>query len=664
MKRTYIFAALLAGAAFFQGCSLFKSFTPDPNAVAYFTGTNIPLPEFEKAYAKNVGNVAKTSTDSLKQYENFLDLYVNFKMKLADAEERGYAKDKDLNAELLDYKKKIGVTYVLEKQLVDPNVRRLYDLRKFEYRVSHLMIRPDSTGEEGARALAAALLDSIGNHGKSFEQLTMAYSQDHFSKSSGGDIYYLTAGMLMPEFEEAYLATPVGGVYPNVVQTRYGFHIIKVTEKRERKPSIRASHILIDFLNEKNEVDSASAKKRVDSVYKALGSGADFAELAKKYSEDQGSKDNGGDLNFFERRMMMKEFDEAAFNLALNEISPVISTTYGYHIIKLTDVKPYPAYDEEKENLKTMYRQQRYNVDYDTLTNGLKAKFSYTVDQGVLKEFAMKGDSAKIASEIRTSPWYTALAPRTLFSLAGTKVALDSFVTYMIASSEFNGRVITQKFAEEALKKYSSEQALEAQALQLDKSNTEFASLMEDYRNGIYIFKLQEEEVWNRIALDSIRLEKHYLKTKDKYVWPDRVEFGEIFTRSDSILQVVQDKLKAGEDFDSVAAAYTERPGFKEKAGRFALGDVKSSQLSEEADKLQSPGTVSAAFENSGGKSIIKLYQRVPAGLKTFEEAKAEVSGSFQDEESKRLEKDYIDRLTKRYNPQKNADVLRRAFKN
>ena len=630
--------------------------------VAEYNNSKITMAEFEKAYSKNSGGVSKQGGDSLKQYENFLDLYLKFKMKLADAKKKGYDSNTDLQNELTDYKKKVGVSFILERNLVTPNIKRLHEMRKFEYRVSHLMLRPDSTGDEAAQKKAVAILDSI-KKGRSYEEMVKLYSNDTYSKNSGGDIYYITAGMLVPEFEEAVYKTNVGDVYPEPVKTRWGYHIIKVTEKRERIPQIRASHILIDFTNDKGEVDSVAARQKVDSIYQKIQAGTDFAQLAKEYSKDQGSRENGGDLNFFERRMMVKEFDEAAFNLKVGEVSKIVKTSYGFHIIKLTDKKPYPSFDDDKETLKQLYKQVRYNGDYDTLVTNLKSAYGYKLNLQTVDAIAKAGDSTKINNDIFSAPWYTSVKDQNLLTLDNHQVSVDTFFNYAVNQNEFSGKQITKNLMSDAAKKYSTDLSLEFAALRLDKSNTEFADLMEDYKNGIFIFKLQDDEIWGKIALDSVKLVQYYDATKEKYRWNDRVEFAEIFATKDSLIQIYQDMLKKGESFDSLATKCTERPGFKEKAGKYALADVSSSQLSLEANRLTNPGDVSSSIPNSGGYSLLQLIKKVPAGIKTFEEAKPEVSGAFQEEESKRLENQYLESLQKEYQPKTFNSELTKAFK-
>lgn len=652
-RSIFYFSILLS--FFFFSCSPKHS----EIVLAEFSDTKVKMGEFEDAYVKNSGSIEQAKLDSLSKLRNFLDLYVNFKMKLRDASVRGYEKDSELMNELTDYKKKVGVTYILEKQIVDPGVQELYDKRKWELRISHIMIRPDTTGEEAARLKTVAILDSV-RKGISFEDLAQRNSQDYFSAPLGGDIFFITAGLLPAEFEDACYKTAAGQVYPEVVKTRYGYHLIKVTEKRERVPKIQASHILVDFNNANGEMDTVAAKATIDSVKLMLDAGGEFADLAMRYSEDPGSKEKGGDLGFFERRMMVKEFDEAAFNLKVGEVSDVVKSNFGYHLIKVTEKSPLPSLDEERENLKRIYRQTRYQDEYDKLIDSLRKKYAYKLNGQTFSSFIEQSDSVRVGDEnlkiegIKDSPLYT---------FANQSVSVSNFWTKLGTVSDFANRIVDSELLSSAIKKISGDDLLEQEALNLEKTNASFASLMDDYKNGIFIFKLQEEEIWNNVSVDSVKLYDFYQVNKQKYVWPDRVSFSEIFTRKDSLAQVYLAQLKSGANFDTLASKFTERPGFKEKAGKFDLVDSKSTQLAIEADKLKKAGEYSTVISNAGGFSILRLDSKEASRIKTFEEAKAEVSGAFQDFESKRLEKEYLDGLKKRYNPEIYYEKLDKAFK-
>lgn len=658
MRKSLFVFSLISAVLFLSSC------TPKHGEIllAKYDKGNVTMSEFEKAYSKNSGGLEAAKDDSLEQYQKFLDLYVNFKLKIKDAYERGYDKNQEMTAELNDYKKKVGVSYLLDKELVEPAIKKLYDQRKTELRVSHIMIRPDSTGDEGASKKANEVLKRV-LAGEKFEDMVTEFSADQYSKPKGGDIYYITAGLIVPEFEEAAYKTEVGKVYPEAVKTRFGYHIIKVTEKKERIPAVRASHILITFANPAGENDTLAAFKTIDSIKTALKNGADFAKLAEQYSKDPGSAKKGGDLDFFSRRVMVKEFDEAAFNLKVGEVSDIVKTNYGYHLIKQTERKPYATFEEDKEELKKIYKQSRYNADNDTLLAFYRNKFKFKINEAGIEKINGANDSVKIGAEYFGSNLNKDLGKTEVFSLNGESVTLDALVEKIQTQSEFTNKKIASGVLKEASNKISGDEALEIETLTMDSRYPEYADLMEEYRNGIFIFKLQEEEIWNKIKIDETKLEEHFNKTKGKYNWNDRVAFTEIFSRKDSIIQLCTEFLKQGNDFDSSAAKYTERAGMKAKGGKYEMIDASSSPLSIEAYKLENTGDVSASFANASGFSLIKLDRKEAARPKTFEEAKAEVSGSFQEEESKRLESAYNETLRAKYKPEFKKEELLKVFK-
>jgi peptidyl-prolyl cis-trans isomerase SurA len=633
-----------------------------------FGDREIKMGEFEKVYAKNAGSYEQAKKDSLSKLSSFLDLYTYFQMKLRDAEVRGYQKDPNLNSELADYKKKVGITYILEKQLVEPNVKKYYDRRKYEFRVSHIWLKADTShnapvrmNEQEIQKFANELLNKIKN-GESFDSLCAKYSFDNYNRNTGGDIYYITAGMLTPEFDDAVYSTAPGTIYPNVLHTRWGYHIIKVTDKRERIPAIRVSHIMVGFAGEGGKPDTLAAKQKIDSAYAELLSGKDFAEVAKKYSTDNGTKNNGGDLDFIERRRLPMEFDKPAFDLKLGEFSKVVKTSYGFHIIKQTERKPYPTLEEDKENLKNIYKQVSYTADHDAFLDSLKTKFNFKLNDETFKKVVTDNDSARFTADFVSGKFGKTVKDLTLYTINNKNFSVDTVFSSVQNSIEFSNKLIDSVLLKSVVKNTSGEFALSEEALVYDKVNPEFAALMEDYKNGIYIFKLQDEEVWGKIALDSAKLVNFYNGTKPNYVMPDRVSFDEIFTNNDSVKTVIADLLKKGENFDSVAVKYSDKKSENGAVYNWPLTDQEASDLTKAAAKLAKAGEISEPFANNGGYSFLKLVSKEKSRLKTYEEAKAEVSGAFQEAEGKRLDAEYLNQLKNIYKPEFFYDKLKEAF--
>ncbi|MCH7772049.1 MAG: peptidylprolyl isomerase [Bacteroidetes bacterium] len=628
--------------------------------VGEFGNYKITLDEFEYAYAKNVGGWEVAEEDSFSQYEDFMDLYMKFRMKLRNAQVRSFDTDPELQKELEDYKRQVGEAYIIEKYIIQPGVKDLYEQRKVELRVSHIMIRSNEDGDDAAFEKANAIIDSIKD-GASFEEMAEKYSDDQFSGPKGGDIFYVTAGVLPYEFDNAMYTLQAGEVYPEPVKTNYGYHLIKITERHVRTPKVKASHILISYFDGKGEVDSAAAKLTADTVLIKLNEGESFESLVEQYSDDSATKVKDGDLGFIERRQMVQAFDEIAFNLNVGELSGLVQTNFGYHIIKLTDRQQYPSFESEKDDLKKIYQKQRYQADYDGYIDSLKSKYNYVLDETTVDLIIENCDSSSFGIDY---PNPDAIAGKTLFTYAGNTISGQEFINETNNNSDFmNKSIFLKTEVMKAVNKLAEEKLIEHQAMNLQKEDPNYASLMDEYRNGVYIFKLQEDEVWNQLDIDSVKIYSYWEEHKEDFALTDRVAFGEIFSMKDSLIQKYYKWIQESADFDSLAALYTERPGKKKDKGRYDLQDVDFSDLSRKADTIKNAGDFTEPFPFSGGYAIFKLYQREPSRLKTFNESRAEVSGIVQEMESKRLENEYLDILNNIYNPAIFYDELHKAFK-
>ena len=614
-----------------------------------FDGHQIKMKEFENALVKNTGNAEAAEKDSLSQLKNFLDLYTIFKMKIRDAEVRGYDQDTSLNNELNDYKRKIAVSFLLNKEIVDPGIKDLYNKRKYELRVSHIMIKHNNSGDSLALKLASSILDSIKN-GASFEKMAEKYSDDTYSKPLGGDIYYITGGMVPESFEDAAYATEPGHVYPHIVETKFGYHIIKVTDKRERSPEIRASHILIQFKSPGGKEDTTAALAKIDSILTKIKNGADFAEMAKEYSQDPGSKEKGGDLGYFQRRQMVKEFDEAAFNLNVGEVSGVVKTRFGYHLIKVTDKKKYPSFVEDREELKKLFQKTRYQEKYDSLVAKLKNKYHFKVIGKTLDFITNNSDSAFVGKD---SALIADTKGMTIYSYDGGSKDAGSFLSALNDNREFSGKLINLSLLKEAVDHEGDDDILAKDATALESKDSAFTALIKDYKYGIYIFKLQTDEVWNKINIDSTSLHKFYEENKDNYKLPSMVSYSYLTLFNQESADSVYRMLQNGASFDSAGKVSYSKD----------LEDISNSSLANAAFRLEKPGDISKPVASGGRFYIIRLKEKQPERIKTFNEAKAEVSSALQDKEAKTLENNYVQRLKDLYKPVYHYDELTQIFK-
>lgn len=632
--------------------------------VAEFGDAKINMNEFENAYSKNSGGLEHVKTDSILALQKFLDLYVNYKMKLRDADVRGYKKDAEMLKELHDYKINIGTTLFLENTLVDPNVRLMFERRKKEYRASHIFLMADSSmNAQQVETLANQIIDRI-QKGEDFAALAKKYSKDTRTAVNGGDVYYFTAGQINnAEIEDAIFSTEVGKIYPKPISTPYGIELIKITEINPRRVSLHLQHILIRSTDSTGVSDTAKALKKIQEIEKEIKSGADFGKLAHKYSDDTRSAQANGDIGYIQRGKTVKEFDQAAFKLKVGEISAVVRTQFGYHLIRLVEETPNDPYEKQKEELKEIYHKYRYKMDYDKLVSKLKTEFNYIPNGETFSKLLSVSDTLKVGPAYFGSSRQKLYGSNELFKINGKSYTPDSLFSYLVRKGSMMGQIFSPKILDDAVSQYSGDLLVSEKALVYDKENPEFAKLLEDYENGMYLFKILEDEVWSKISIDSVKIQKFYNETKQNYKWKDRVEFKEVYVPTDSVANQCYNLALANMPMDSIKAKFGKRTGYENKVGYSGLVEIGFNELAKQANALKNIGDVSKPFKFENGWSIVKLIGREPARLKTFEEASAEASSLLQEKESKRLEEDYMNKLKSIYRPKFNYEELSKAFK-
>ncbi len=571
--------------------------------------------------------------------------------------------------EVNEYRDQLANTLYKEKTIIEPNLKRLYERGKWEYRVSHIMFTPVKGKEEETLTLANAVLDSIKN-GADFAEMANKYSQDKYSKDKGGDVYYITAGQLPLNLENAIYSTKEGRIYPKVVKSEFGYHIIKVTEIRERRPQIRVSHILIRPQTEEKESnkkdveeETEKAKQTADSVYQMLKTGADFAKMAEKYSMDRGSAVNGGDIGFFARNQTVRPFDEAAFNLKKEgDISGVIQSPFGFHIIKLTGIAAYPTFEEDRDQLLKVFKARQYTEVYNNVLDSLRKKYNYSGNEKIIDKITSIIDTSKGGINLAILP--DSIKAQTLFTADKKKYSVKDYIDLINSLPKEEAESIMKLPFREGVSRIAGEQLLQKSLPAFQKNDPSINKMLEDYKNGAIIFKLQQEKIWSKLKIDSASVYNYFNAHAKKYMWPDRVKFTELFTLKDSLILHYKKMISEGANFDTLCAKYTERKGYKERVGHWTLRDKNHNDLYQKAWSMKNNGEYSDIYKNFGGYSIVRLDQKDPAHIKTFEEAKAEVTADYQEYRMKELNEEYQKKLTKKYQPKIYMDQFEKIYKN
>ncbi|MEW5799026.1 MAG: peptidylprolyl isomerase [Bacteroidota bacterium] len=662
--------------------------------VADIAGDKITAEEFEQVYAKNNGGWEAASKTSMDDKQKFLDLYVKFKLKVKEAYAKGYDKDPELRRELADYRKNLAVSYMLEQEITKPALEQMYQRKLKEIRASHIMFRVSETSspEDTAKAYAKALavIDSL-KKGIPFETLAHNNSEDPSVQYNNGDLYYFSVGAMVPSFEDAVYALNVGEFSQVPVRTQFGYHIIKVTDSKPNQGAIRAGHIMKRLSPNPTAEDSTKAANELLAIRDSLLHGGSFAEFARNSSDDTFSGQRDGDLGFIERGRTVREFDHAMHQLKDGELSGIVQTQFGLHLIKRFESQGIKPYKEVEQQLKNQYQSYRFQYDYDRMIEKIKKMYNFTADETVIPAVLAVVDSgATFGDAVWDSVLTPSLQQRVVFTYGNQKVTLGDFIALARVHPEYQSMAVgyTGNFAT-VLKKTGISLVAEYHAAQLENKFPDFARTMKEYEEGILLFKAEQENVWNRVVLSDSLLRIYHAQHSANYKWPDRVSFQEIYVTTDSIAKVVQramtgytidslvakkakgrskkivyDTLKiavAPISFDSAAVLFSKRSNLTEQRGVWSLQPVTTNALTQRAWSIEAKDSLTySPYEN--GFSFVKVLQKDPAREKTFEEAQSEVSGAFQEYETKRIGDEWYESLKKKYPVTLNPEGLKVTF--
>ncbi len=633
--------------------------------------SKITLNEYENFFARNSSTADTLSNTPMAERERFLDLLTRYRLKLQDAADRDIAADPEVEVELRDYRASLAATYIIEKEITEPGIKLLYDRKTEEIRGKHILVavKPEASPADTLKAYAKAM-DLIAKlkAGADFDSLVMAESEDPTAKSNRGDLYFFTGGQMVIPFENGAYAMKLNEISTVPMRTSFGYHVLKITARQPVRGSIKVRHIMALVKTSPTDTgDTASALAKISAWQDSLAKGVDFAQLATAASEDQGSASRGGDLGWFERKRYVQPFDEASFLLKPGEVSPLVKTPYGYHLIKCDSAKPLPSYAEMRSQqgdpLKKQYQQIRFTDDFNSYIAGLMKKFNYAFQEGTFSSLLNVLDSntttqdsgwdAKLTASIRSAP---------LFTVDSMMYSVDTSLSMLLNRPELQNTLLRRGDLEKQFRKISETILLDAQSRGLEERSPEFGALMRDYRDGIVLYRAEQLEVWNNVSVSDSALQLYWYSHMSDFNIPAKVTYAEMNFESDTLALIILDSLTRGADFTTLARVHNFDDSIRANGGLSAPQPANQDEVTEMLAGMNVGDVSEPLSVGDGITMIVKLIAKDPPKQKTFEQAGAELSNAFQDAESKRLEGLWIERVKLKHPVVQHRELLKHAF--
>lgn len=614
--------------------------------------------DFQAVYKKN--NTKQNTADE-KSLREYLDLYINFRLKVKEAEALGLDTAAAFKKELAGYRRQLAQPYLIDKDVSDRLIKEAYDRSTKELRASHILINCDLNASPkdslAAYKKAMSLRKKIVG-GADFGTIAAESSQDPTAKQNKGDLGFFSAFTMVYPFETAAYTTPQGQV-SMPVRTRFGYHLIKVTESRAAQGEVKVAHILIKTTSQMKPEDSVKAKEKIDEVYRRLNAGEAFDILASQFSEDKGSARDGGVINrYFGTGKMIPSFENASFALAKNgDYSAPFKTQYGWHIVKRIDRKALQGYDELLPQLKRNIQQDtRSDLNKQSFLNKLRAKYAVVEYPKALDEFTKVVDSS-IYKGKWTASKASGLLNKPLFTYSGKTKTQATFANFFETYQLYGETASIKASVKLVYDKYINETLMAVADSNLEKEYPEFKALINEYRDGILLFELTDKTVWNKAVQDSAGLANFFQQNIAKYQWQQRLD-ANIYTCASKEIAAQVRKLvkKQGADLTQIQTDINKSNPLNLviKSGKFEKGDNKT------IDGIEwKKGMTKDITEGTS-----TIFVDVKAVLAPSAKDLAEVRGAVIAEYQNKLEKNWIDSLHSKYTVTINEEILKTLIGN
>lgn len=563
MNKKFLLACTIAGTV-----ALGFAAKKDP-IVMKVAGVDVPRSEFEYLYHKNANQ--QLQPQSIEEYAEMFKLY---KLKVADALAAGIDTTEAFRNEYSGYLVELRQPYCVDSVYVKKLMHEAYDRLHEEVEAIHIMIAKPR-GLETAKdvySLADSLLTVLKNGGD-FAQLASQYSDDKTTANKGGSMGYITGLQTPYEFETAVFNTPEG-TYSDIVETDFGYHIVKGGKHRPAHGEVLTSHILV-MCNDKMPVaDQAAAKQLADSLYNvAIAPGSDFATLASKYSEDPGSARQGGKLPWFGIGRMVPQFEQAAFAMNVGDISEPVKSPYGYHIIKKLDARGVQSFEELEPRLVQAMNNRsdtRGRWQAKNFAEGLRKKYGFKFDKKIREEMMDYVGNNGMTYEF--NEYFQPMSDKYFMSFANKKYTVGDFLEHMshfhnvsfpsTAKKDLAGRF--ENFEQQELYFYFLDQ--------LPNENPDFRNLINEYRDGMLLFEISNRKVWEKATKDTEGLKAFFDANRADYKWNSpHVKGILVQAENDSAANVVRTMLDTIPDAREAVPAIRKELGQQVKVDRILM---------------------------------------------------------------------------------------------
>lgn len=616
-----------------------------------FTIDNEPVysSEFIRVYNKNIDLV---QDESQKEVDEYLNLFTNYKLKLKEANQLGLQNKESYIRELDSYKKQLAKNFMTDTKVTDALIEEAYERVSNEVKANHILVRFAEKMSPEDTLVAYNTIVKLRERALT-EGFEKVMKEVHNGQTLfGEELGYFSGFRMVYPFENTAFNTKVGEI-SQPFRTRFGFHIVKIYDKRKSRGERTIAHIMVN--TKSGDSLAESAENRINDIYKKLQQGEDFELLAKQFSEDKNSASKGGLLAPFSAgQLSAQEFEDAAYGLEnIGDVSKPVKTQYGWHILKLYDKQPVkPFLDLRPELEMKVKRDERSHLIDDALVSKLKVKYHVSTNQKALDYFTsiLNDDYFKYTWKLPEN-----FNGKSDFIKLGTQsYTYQDFGDYLLKNQRnVQGKASFNQIVSKQYDAFLSGNLMQYQEAHLEEENKEYANIVQEYRDGLLLFDLMETTIWNAARTDSTAIQDFYNVHKENYMWPDRVHAVVASSSNENLLKKVGKLLEKETDPEEIKSLFNKN---NEVNIIFTTGlmDAQDRALPENFELKKG---LSKIYKHTNGFVIVMVKDMYPSTQKTLDEAKGNVVGDFQTFK----ENSWIEELKNKYKINVNQEALKQV---
>ncbi|MBU3821382.1 peptidylprolyl isomerase [Flavobacteriaceae bacterium XHP0103] len=607
------------------------------------------MSEFIRVYNKNLNLV---QDESQKDVDAYLDMFVSYKLKLEEAKSLGYDKKTSYIRELSSYKQQLAQNFLTDNKVTESLVEEAYNRVLNEVKAEHILVRIDESAnpQDTLQAYNAILEFRQRALNEGFE--TVRKDVHNGQTIFGEDLGYFSGFKMVYPFETAAYNTAIGAV-SQPFRTQFGYHIVHVSDKRKARGEVTVAHIMMVDKPEDQTVNNAET--RIQEIYKKLNQGEDFEALAKQFSDDKNSGEKGGMLSpFSSGQLSAPEFEEVAFNLAnVGDISKPFKTQFGWHIVKLYNKKPVGAFEDLKPQLEAQVkRDDRSKLIDEALHEKLMAKYNVSKETPDLTYFEnlLTDDYFKRSWQLPAD----FIKSRPLVKIGDKIVTYQDFGKFLEENQQ--NASIKESYGDivkNAYYTFLNTNLVQYQEANLENENEEFANIVNEYRDGLLLFDLMENTIWQVTKVDSLGLLEFYETHKANYNAPETIDAIVASSAKQSVIKEVSKLLETNSELDEIKQKVNSN-GQVQVVFTTGIMDANH-QVLPEGFKFQKG--ISKLYKHHDAYVVVMVKDVFPKKAKTFEEARGQVVADYQVFK----EEKWVDELKSKYTVEINQEALKKV---